>query len=151
MSGGLPHWDCTSCGRSFDAITENQLAEKRDNHLRDCNVAEDATYTLDDGKYMDLPRETEAYEVSSHFYSMFTRRENPSASRWILDTVIENGVVKHTHESDHFIFEQRIDGDLWWVIVGIEEDAFDKEDEKHAFITIYSPTSPDHERVSKYV
>lgn len=149
----LPQWACPDCYEVLDAITEDSLHDKVEDHRRDCD-GRSIHEAPDDAKYsatVKAPRDPDAYEMSEHFHSMYVRREAPSADSATLAAVMEHGRIKSTHVSGRYIFEHQHDGWLWWIVVKLADEAFYKPAEKHLAVTIFSPESDQHQEVEKYV
>jgi len=153
----LPKWACPNCGDIFRGITQDSVDKKAKDHLDECDSPESSEQrdgAKDDDKYRPTvtpPRHGEAYNMSEHFHSMMTRREEPEATSEVINQALKYGQIKSTHISGRFIFEQVVDGWKWWIIVQMVDEAFVDPDKNHLAVTLYSPESDSHEEVEKYV
>jgi hypothetical protein len=156
-SNELPKMACPKCGKVFKGISKDSVEKKHKDHVDSCDVdrqSDDPHINKEDAKYstsVSPPRDLEQYDMTEHFHSMLTRRENPEPTTEIIKKTVETGFIKSTHKSGNFIFEKMIDGWTWWVVIHMRDEALIYPDENHLAITIYSPDSDSHEEVNKYV
>jgi len=96
-----------------------------------------------------LPRDVSRYEPTTHFWQRLKYRKQPEPSKAIATETVEQGTIKRTHMADRFIFEQRVDGVLWWVLAAVKPEAFERDTAHHYLLSIYAPeaTDGDHPEV----
>lgn len=95
------------------------------------------------GEY-ELPRDpSNDYKTSSHFMERLKYRTDPKPKKKYVFETMEKGLVKTTHISDRFIFEHKIDDTVWWIIVEVNEQAFDRDNKWHTLVSIYAPHEHD--------
>ena len=79
------------------------------------------------------------YKTTPHFMERLKYRTDPSPKKDDVHTIMWAGTIKHTHIPDRFIFEYEIDGVVWWIIVEMNEEAFENENKYHTLVSIYAP------------
>jgi len=102
-------------------------------------------YTWTVSREYHLPRTVEDYKASTHFMERLKYRTDPEPSKEIVHDVLEYGTVKDTHLPQRLIFEQEIGDNIWWVLIEVNEDAFEQENKYHTLLTVYCKNS-DHEK-----
>jgi hypothetical protein len=149
---GIEVRKCHRCGEEFYGLTGQSAQEKLSEHEPRC--VPETSDQHNDAKYSTSirpPRDVTQYEMSPHFHSMKTRRENPKITSDIIESTVNKGLIKNTGEADRFIFEWDSGDHLWWVIVEMRDQALRQNSEKHVALTVFARDSPDHEVVEKYI